>query len=115
MSHYIDMVSILGRQMPSYMFQQLHFPIHLGLVQVQGWEVVTAEDAKMLGNMLAMPPETPAPDMPGIKEGGIPKGLGNKGIEEILILSISDSCSLLVLALLFWNQILTWTIKESFR
>ena len=47
------------------------------------------------------------PAMPGMSEGGIPKGLGSKGIEEIRILSISDSCSRLVLARLFWNHILT--------
>ena len=54
------------------------------------------------GNMPDMP------DMPGMREGGMPNGLGSKGSEDIRILSISDSCSRLVLARLFWNQILTW-------
>ena len=51
---------------------------------------------------------------PGSREGGIPKGLGTIGEEANRILSISDSWSRLVLALLFWNQILTW-VSESFR
>ena len=66
-------------------------------------DVATDEAGNILGNMLAIPA-----DMPGISEGGIPNGLGNSGIEEILILSISDSCSRLVFALRFWNQIFTW-------
>ena len=45
--------------------------------------------------------------MPGSREGGMTEnGLG--GAAANLILSISDSWSRLVLALLFWNQILTW-------
>ena len=52
----------------------------------------------MLGNIFA---RLPPPDIPGINEGGIPNGLGSSGIEDIRILSISDSCSLLVLALRF--------------
>ena len=56
-------------------------------------EVETDEGDSILGNMFAIPA-----DMPGISEGGIPKGRGSRGIEDILILSISDSCNLLVLA-----------------
>ena len=52
--------------------------------------------------------------MPGSREGGIPNGLGTRGEEANLILSISDSCSRLVFALLFWNQILT-CVSESLR
>ena len=52
--------------------------------------------------------------IPGSSEGGIPKGLGTIGEDANLIRSISDSWSRLVLARLFWNQILTW-VSESFR
>ena len=44
----------------------------------------------------------------GRREGGIPKGFGTKGREEILRRSSSDSWSRLVLARRFWNQIFTW-------
>ena len=62
-----------------------------------------ADCDSMLGNMLAREEGV----IPGNKEGGIPKGRGNNGIEEIRIRSISDSCSLFVLARRFWNQIFT--------
>ena len=51
---------------------------------------------------------------PGNSDGGIPKGLGTIGEEANRIRSISDSCRRLVLALLFWNQILT-CVSESLR
>ena len=44
---------------------------------------------------------------PGSSEGGMPKGRGSSGIEEMRIRSSSDSCSRLVLARRFWNQIFT--------
>ena len=55
---------------------------------LEGWEVETGGE-RIPGNI---------PVMPGMREGGIPNGLGSKGREEIRILSISDSCSRFVLA-----------------
>ena len=46
-------------------------------------------------------------ESPGSSEGGMPKGRGSSGIEEMRIRSNSDSCSRLVLARRFWNQIFT--------
>ena len=42
----------------------------------------------------------------GVK-GGMPNGRGINGADANLNLSSSDSCSLFVFALLFWNQIFT--------
>ena len=48
------------------------------------------------------------PSAPGNNDWGIPKGRGIRGADAKRSLSNSDSCNLLVLARLFWNQILTW-------
>ena len=53
--------------------------------------------------------EKPGGSGPPISEGGMPpKGLDSMGLEAKRIRSSSDSCNRLALALLFWNQILTW-------
>lgn len=55
---------------------------------------------------------------PPSNEGGIipnPKGpLASNGEDAMRSRSNSDSCSLLDLALLFWNQIFTW-VSVSFK
>ena len=44
---------------------------------------------------------------PGNRDCGMPKGRGISGAEANLSRSSSDSCSRLVLARRFWNQIFT--------
>ena len=84
-----------------------------GLVWPQGKEGAPAapgmKAAREAGGRLK-----PALRAPGSNDWGIPKGRGMRGAEANLSRSSSDSCSRLVLARLFWNQILTW-VSESFR